>query len=120
MNSALPTHGRIAELKHIARHAGVVLVGQLAVMAFGVTDTVVAARYSDRLVVLHQGRVLADGEPWQVITPEVLDAAFGLEALVIADPASGRPLVVPLDPSGAHPAERAPRVQRVPGDAQVA
>ena len=83
-------------------------------------DLSLAARYSDRLVVLHQGRVLADGEPWQVITPEVLDAAFGLEALVIADPASGRPLVVPLDPSGAHPAERAPRVQRVPGDAQVA
>ena len=83
-------------------------------------DLSLAARYSDRLVVLHQGRVLADGEPWQVITPEVLDAAFGLEALVIADPASGRPLVVPLDPSGAHPAECAPRVQRVPGDAQVA
>ncbi|MFD1711904.1 MATE family efflux transporter [Ottowia sp. GY511] len=35
------------ELKHIARHAGVVLAGQLAVMAFGVTDTVVAARYSE-------------------------------------------------------------------------
>ena len=35
------------ELKHIAHHAGVVLVGQLAVMAFGVTDTMVAARYSE-------------------------------------------------------------------------
>jgi iron complex transport system ATP-binding protein len=62
-------------------------------------DLSLAARYSDRLVVLHEGGVLADGDPWRVITPEVLGAAFGLDALVIADPASGRPVVVPLDPA---------------------
>ena len=43
----MPHPTRHDELKHIARHAGVVLVGQLAVMAFGVTDTVVAARFSE-------------------------------------------------------------------------
>jgi MATE family multidrug resistance protein len=37
----------VSELKIIARHAGTVLVGQLAVMAFGVADTVIAGRYSD-------------------------------------------------------------------------
>ena len=31
----------------IVRHAGTVLVGQLAVMAFGITDTVVASRFAD-------------------------------------------------------------------------
>lgn len=31
----------------IARHAGTVLVGQLAVMAFGVTDTIVAGRFAE-------------------------------------------------------------------------
>lgn len=31
----------------IARHAGTVLVGQLAVMAFGVADTIIAGRYSE-------------------------------------------------------------------------
>ncbi|MBS7348755.1 MAG: MATE family efflux transporter [Comamonas sp.] len=35
-----------SELGMIARHAGTVLVGQLAVMAFGVTDTIVAGRFS--------------------------------------------------------------------------
>ena len=35
------------ELKVISQHAGSVLVGQLAVMAFGVADTVIAGRYSD-------------------------------------------------------------------------
>ena len=37
----------MSELKIISRHAGTVLVGQLAVMAFGVADTVIAGRYSD-------------------------------------------------------------------------
>ncbi len=38
----------MSELKTIGRHAGTVLVGQLAVMAFGVADTVIAGRYSDQ------------------------------------------------------------------------
>ena len=62
-------------------------------------DLSLAARYSDRLIVLHEGGVLADGAPWDVITPAALATAFGLEALVMADPASGRPLVVPLEPA---------------------
>ena len=37
----------MSEIKLIGRHAGSVLVGQLAVMAFGVADTVIAGRYSD-------------------------------------------------------------------------
>jgi multidrug resistance protein, MATE family len=35
------------DLKFIAQHASAVLVGQLATMAFSITDTVVAARYSN-------------------------------------------------------------------------
>lgn len=36
----------MSERRIIARHAGTVLAGQLATMAFGITDTVVAGRYS--------------------------------------------------------------------------
>jgi len=36
----------MSELGSISRHAGTVLAGQLAVMAFGVTDTLVAGRFS--------------------------------------------------------------------------
>jgi multidrug resistance protein, MATE family len=38
----------MSELRVIARHASTVLVGQLAVMAFGVTDTLVAGRFSSQ------------------------------------------------------------------------
>jgi MATE family multidrug resistance protein len=36
----------LSELRVITRHAGTVLVGQLATMAFGVADTVIAGRYA--------------------------------------------------------------------------
>ena len=36
----------MSELGIIARHAGTVLIGQLAVIAFGVADTLIAGRYS--------------------------------------------------------------------------
>ena len=42
-----PTARGAGEWRVIARHAGTVLVGQLAVMAFGVTDTIVAGRYNE-------------------------------------------------------------------------
>ena len=35
------------DLSTIVRHAGTVLVGQLAVMAFGITDTIVAGRHAE-------------------------------------------------------------------------
>ena len=38
----------MTERATITRHATTVLVGQLAVMAFGVTDTIVAGRYSEK------------------------------------------------------------------------
>jgi multidrug resistance protein, MATE family len=36
----------MSELRTIARHAATVLVGQLAVMSFGIADTLIAGRYS--------------------------------------------------------------------------
>lgn len=37
----------MSELRILGRHAGSVLIGQLAIMAFGVADTVIAGRHSD-------------------------------------------------------------------------
>lgn len=64
-------------------------------------DLSLAARFSDRLVVVADGRVAADGAPWDVLTPAVLREAFDLDATVISDPTTATPLVVPREP--AHP-----------------
>ncbi|WP_340384258.1 ABC transporter ATP-binding protein [Streptomyces sp. SS7] len=59
-------------------------------------DLNLAARYSDHLVVMRSGAVLAQGHPRDVITAELLHEAFGLCARVIDDPVGDRPLIVPI------------------------
>lgn len=51
-----------------------------------------AARYSDCVVVLHQGKVFAVGRPEDVITPHTLRAVFGVESEVTIDNL-GKPVV---------------------------
>lgn len=59
-------------------------------------DISLAARFSDRLVVMSTGgSILADGTPSDVVTPAILREAFDLHARVISDPVTGTPLVVP-------------------------
>ncbi|WP_241386904.1 ABC transporter ATP-binding protein [Rhodococcus sp. CH91] len=59
-------------------------------------DLNLAVRYSDHLVVMKQGRIVASGPPAEVISVELLREVFGLDASVIADPVSDRPLIVPI------------------------
>ncbi|CAM4504338.1 ABC transporter ATP-binding protein [Nocardia ninae] len=54
-----------------------------------------AARYADHLVVLHEGRLAAAGPPAEVLDAELVRTVFGVDALVIPDPETGTPLVVP-------------------------
>ncbi len=58
-------------------------------------DLNAAARFAGRLVVLHGGRVLAAGAPAEVLRPDILRTAYGVEAAVMAGP-DGAPVVVPL------------------------
>lgn len=59
-------------------------------------DLNLAARYSDWIFVMHDGQIVAQGTPGDVLTPALLNHAFGLTAQVIVDPVSGGPLVVPI------------------------
>lgn len=59
-------------------------------------DLNLAARYSDRIVVMADGAVIAEGSPAEILTAELLRAAFGLDAVVVDDPVSGGPLIVPI------------------------
>ena len=66
-------------------------------------DLNLAARYSDLVVVMHDGRIVTQGPPTDVFTAEMLSDVFGLEADILSDPRTGLPIVVPLS-SSAKPA----------------
>lgn len=72
-------------------------------------DLNLAARYADQLVVMCDGVVVAHGAPTEVLTEQVVAEAFGLHALVMPDPLTGTPLVVPIPTdAGAVSAARTP------------
>ncbi|MEV1009147.1 ABC transporter ATP-binding protein [Streptomyces sp. NPDC049881] len=58
-----------------------------------------AARYADHLVAMKDGRIAARGRPGDIVTAELVRDVFGLEALVVPDPVTGSPLVVPAAPT---------------------
>ena len=68
--------------------------GRAAIAAIHDLDT--AARYCDRIVVLSDGGVLAEGPPESVLTGSTIGDAFDVDAVVTADPVTDRPRVTAL------------------------
>lgn len=57
-----------------------------------------AARYASHLVVMKSGTVMAAGDPRDVLTSALVEEVFGLRSIVMPDPVTGTPMVVPMDP----------------------
>jgi len=78
------------------------LLRELTVQGLGVAvvlhDLDLACAMADRIVVMHEGRVAAAGDPATVVTPRLLRSVWGLRARVETE--NGRPRVVPLGPIG--------------------
>ncbi|WP_427889146.1 ABC transporter ATP-binding protein [Kribbella sp. GL6] len=62
-----------------------------------------AAAYSDRIVCLRKGTIVADGAPSDVLTVDLLRDVFRIEATVLNDPVTGKPVFLPQRPLGAEP-----------------
>lgn len=62
-----------------------------------------AARYADHLVAMKTGRIVAEGAPADVVTEDLVREVFGLECVVVPDPVTGSPLVVPGAPWSPEP-----------------
>ena len=69
--------------------------GISAIMAMH--DLNLASRFSDKIVMLKDGRVFEMGCPESVLVPENIEKVYGVRADVIKD-RSGRPYVMPIDP----------------------
>lgn len=77
----------VMDLLHREARGGALVVAVLH-------DLTLAARYCDRLLLIDQGRLVADGAPAQVLTAETLAAVYGVTALCDMD--RSPPLIVPL------------------------
>lgn len=56
-------------------------------------DLNLAAQYSDRVIVLQDGKLQADGAPWEAITAEMIENVYGHKTLVQAHPTLNFPVV---------------------------
>lgn len=54
-----------------------------------------ACRYATHLIAMRDGAVLAEGRPADIVTADLVEAVFGIACLVIDDPVSHTPLIVP-------------------------
>ncbi len=54
-----------------------------------------AARYATHLIAMKDGRIVAEGQPAEIVDAALIQEVYGLECLVIPDPLTGTPLVVP-------------------------
>ena len=59
-------------------------------------DLRLAWRYADRAIVIHDGRIIADGPPQEALAPQVLDEAFGVSAAILSH--EGRSHFTMLEP----------------------
>ncbi|WP_430623328.1 ABC transporter ATP-binding protein [Corynebacterium stationis] len=59
-------------------------------------DLNLAARYSNELVAVSGGKVFAHGHPREVITKENVKSVFGIDSVIITDPVSDQPAVMPI------------------------
>ena len=85
----------IAGLDLAHQHSCLALARRKARQGAGVLavlhDLHLAARIADRVSLLHQGRLLAQGEPSEILTPELLRTAFGNSLQFHRRDSGGRP-----------------------------
>jgi iron complex transport system ATP-binding protein len=65
-------------------------------------DLNLASEYADRLILLSEGRIVAQGTPAEVLTPDHIEQVYRVPALVRPHPLTGRPLVFALEPALRH------------------
>lgn len=54
-----------------------------------------AFRYADNLIMMKKGNIIATGSPKDIVTETLIEEVFGLDCLIIEDPISSTPLVIP-------------------------
>lgn len=81
-------------LASVAYGSNLIPIGQV-LQALQNPDVNLSARYADHLFALCRGKLIAEGKPADVITEELMQKVYQLNCIVMKDPLSGAPLIVP-------------------------
>ncbi|MBB4095692.1 ABC transporter ATP-binding protein [Brucella pecoris] len=54
-----------------------------------------ACRYASHLIAMKDGAIIAEGKPSAIVTEGLVEDVFGLSSVIIPDPVSNTPLIVP-------------------------
>ncbi|HEY3922316.1 MAG TPA: ABC transporter ATP-binding protein [Gaiellaceae bacterium] len=73
-------------------------------------DINMACEYSQRLFALRNGKLVAQGDPRDVLSASLIREVFGIDAHILEHPTSGVPMCIPIAAPHSRPAEQAPAV----------
>jgi iron complex transport system ATP-binding protein len=83
--------GRQVEILNLIRD---LCVGSNLTVLAALHDLNLASQYCDRLILINNGRIHAEGTPGEVITPDNIKEVYGAEHCVYTHPINGRPIVL--------------------------
>lgn len=85
------------DLRH--QHKTLSLAQQMAQTGSAVVivlhDLNLAAQYADRVLLLHNGTIVSDGNAWQTLSPENIEQVYGQKTLLSTHPEYGFPVIMP-------------------------
>ena len=58
-------------------------------------DLTLSAQYSERMILLHKGKIHSDGCPSEVLTKANIKSTYGIDIEIINHPVTGSPIIIP-------------------------
>jgi iron complex transport system ATP-binding protein len=101
--SQLDIHHQIEILDILKRLA----VGKKVSVILSLHDLNMAAQFCDRLILMDKGKIFKEGLPHDIIREDIIYSVYGVKAIVIKNPVTGAPHLVPYGCTGNNKASSA-------------
>ncbi len=59
-------------------------------------DLNLAAQYSDEIILLSKGEIMAKGNPQEVLTKEIINEVYNIKVDMVINPSTGKPYIIPV------------------------
>ena len=66
--------------------------GKTVVMV--IHDLPSACRYADHIIAMHQGIIIAEGRPTDIVTEALVEQLYGVRCTLLSEPGTGAPLII--------------------------